>query len=211
MTWRAEHVLLALPPRLATHTIRFAPELPLDLAHEWRSTATWMAPHAKYLAVYELPFWRDRGLSGEARSVCGPLAEIHDASVPNGHAALFGFLGVPARVRRSVAVAVLKAHCREQLARLFGPQAGRPRADALVDWAADPLTATEADLHGSDQHPRAPAAGAARGPWRGRLTGIGSEWSPQFPGYLAGAVDAAERGVKDWLASPPMPSWKATP
>jgi monoamine oxidase len=27
----------------------------------------------------------------------------------------------------------------------------------------------------------------------GRLAGIGSEWSPQFPGYLAGAVEAVER------------------
>jgi monoamine oxidase len=31
------------------------------------------------------------------------------------------------------------------------------------------------------------------------LIGIGSEWSPQFPGYLAGAVDAAERGVRQSL------------
>jgi len=28
-----------------------------------------------------------------------------------------------------------------------------------------------------------------------RLRGIASEWSAQFPGYLAGAVDAAERAV----------------
>jgi hypothetical protein len=31
------------------------------------------------------------------------------------------------------------------------------------------------------------------------MTGIGSEWSPQFPGYLAGAVDAAVRGVQPWI------------
>lgn len=198
---RVEHVLLALPPRLTVHTIAFTPALPLPLARQWRSTDTWMAPHAKYVAIYETPFWREQGLSGEARSACGPLAEIHDASMLDGHAALFGFVGVPARMRRGIADDVLKGHCRAQLGRLFGPQALVPVADVLKDWAADAYTATEADLDGGGQHPEAPGSVADDGPWQGRLTGIGSEWSPQFPGYLAGAVDAAEQGVQAWLAS----------
>jgi monoamine oxidase len=45
------------------------------------------------------PFWREQALSGSARSSIGPMGEIHDVSMPGGHAALFGFLGVPARVR----------------------------------------------------------------------------------------------------------------
>ena len=93
-TWRAEHVLLALPPRLVEHSIEFEPVLPPALARQWRATATWMAPHAKYIAVYDTPFWREQGLSGEARSAIGPLGEIHDASMPGGSAALFGFFGV---------------------------------------------------------------------------------------------------------------------
>jgi len=28
------------------------------------------------------------------------------------------------------------------------------------------------------------------------LTGIASEWSPQFPGYLAGTIEAARLGVQ---------------
>jgi monoamine oxidase len=39
---------------------------------------------------------------------------------------------------------------------------------------------------------------AAEGLWNGYLTGIGSEWSRLFPGYVAGAVDAAEAGVLAW-------------
>lgn len=31
------------------------------------------------------------------------------------------------------------------------------------------------------------------------MTGIASEWSPQFSGYLAGAVDAASEGVNHLL------------
>ncbi|MEO6292400.1 MAG: FAD-dependent oxidoreductase [Burkholderiaceae bacterium] len=195
-TWRAEHVLLALPPRLAENTIAFEPPLPQTLAQQWCATATWMAPHAKYIAIYDTPFWREQGLSGEARSARGPLGEIHDASMPGGGAALFGFFGVPAHVRKSVAEDVLRTHCRAQLVRLFGPQAATPRAEVIKDWAQDRYTATAADLDAVGHHTEAPATTATSGPWRGRLTGIASEWSPQFPGYVAGAIEAASLGVQ---------------
>ncbi|OGB01475.1 MAG: amine oxidase [Burkholderiales bacterium RIFCSPLOWO2_12_FULL_64_99] len=200
-TWRVDQVLLALPPRLAEDRITFEPPLPSDLASRWRATPTWMAPHAKYVAVYDAPFWRDQGLSGSARSALGPMAEIHDVSMPGGHAALFGFVGVPARGRRDVPDGVLRAHCRAQLGRLFGERATTPVADALKDWAMDPLTATDADQDSGGQHGEAPPRCADSGPWQGCLTGIGSEWSRQFPGYLAGAVEAAAHGVQDCLAS----------
>lgn len=199
-TWRAGHVLLALPPRLATG-IAYEPALPAALAREWAATATWMAPHAKYVAVYERPFWREQGLSGSARSHSGPLGEIHDASMPGGSAALFGFLGVPARTRQRLDDETLLACCRAQLVRLFGPQAGAPLADAIKDWSQDVLTATAADLDAGGEHGQAPAAAPAAGLWQGRLSGIASEWSPRFPGYLAGAVEAAALGVQAWQAA----------
>ncbi|SPA02822.1 Amine oxidase [Cupriavidus taiwanensis] len=199
-TIAAEHVLLALPPRLAEATITFAPALPQPLAQQWRATPTWMASQAKYVAVYDGPFWREQGLSGEARSAVGPMAEIHDASMPGGSAALFGFLGVPAGVRRTVAEDVLRTHCRAQFARLFGPRAGKPVADFIKDWAGDGLTATSLDLKvGPPHHAAAPAATVSSGPWQGRITGIASEWSQVFPGYVAGAVDAAGRGTRDLI------------
>ena len=200
-TWRVAHVLLALPPRLAERYIAFDPPLSPPLAHSWRSTATWMAPHAKYVAIYETPFWREQGLSGSVRSDHGPMVEIHDVSMPGGHAALFGFLGVPARVRRNVADDVLRGHCRAQLGRLFGERAASPVADALKDWARDTLTATEDDQEASGHHAEAPSNSATSGPWHDHLTGVGSEWSRQFPGYLAGAVDAAAKGVQRCMAT----------
>lgn len=195
-TWLAEQVLLAIPPRLAATRIEFEPALPDALAQEWKAAPTWMAAHAKYVAVYDTPFWREQGLAGEARSMAGPLAEIHDASMPGGHAALFGFLGLPARMRRRLTGELLRMHCRAQLARIFGPSALHPVTDVIKDWAADPLTATDADQDGMAGHEAAPAPRASSGAWRESLVGIASEWSPRFPGYVAGAIDAADLGVR---------------
>lgn len=196
VSYQVAHVLLAVPPRLAAHTIDFAPALPDALVQQWKSCATWMAPHAKYLAVFDKPFWREQGLSGEARSSAGPLTEIHDASAHGGHAALFGFLGVPAHVRTQVPEADLLNHCRAQLVRLFGHSANAPQVELLKDWASDPNTAVASDQNaGLHQVTRLPVT-APSGMWRNRLIGIASEWSPEFSGYVAGAVDAARRGVE---------------
>jgi monoamine oxidase len=157
-----------------------------------------MAPHAKYIAVFETQFWREQGLSGEAQSTVGPMAEIHDASTEDGQAALFGFFGIPAVVRAQVTESELKALCRKQLVRLFGQEAAVPVVEYVKDWANDSRTATEADqqpgLHQTDF-----PSSSLSGVWQRHLTGIGSEWSPDFPGYLAGAVDAAQRGVEALL------------
>ncbi|MDY6888791.1 MAG: FAD-dependent oxidoreductase [Pseudomonadota bacterium] len=194
-----EHVMLALPPRLAASQITFTPALPSDLVTQWQNTATWMAPHAKYIAVYDTPFWRKQTLSGSARSSVGPMAEIHDASNPQGQAALFGFIGIPADDRKRISNEDFITHCRAQLVRLFGAQAATPKADIIKDWAQDPLTATHLDTHAANTHAPAPYITAQNGPWYQNLVGIGSEWSVQFPGYVAGAVDAANIGVELYL------------
>ena len=190
----AEQVLLAMPPRLVESQLMFSPALPDELARQWRETDTWMAPHAKYMAVFDRPFWRDQGLSGEARSAVGPMVEIHDASAADGKAAVFGFLGVPADIRSRVSDKELMTACREQFVRLFGAQAATPEAEFLKDWAREVHTATVADQRTSGDHP-VPALSPSSGVWAQRLTGIGSEWSREFTGYLAGAIDATNRGL----------------
>jgi len=192
---RASQVLLALPPRLAASVMTFDPALPDPLQREWADTATWMAPHAKYLAVYDVPFWRNVDLSGAARSDMGPMVGIHDASSRDGDGALFGFIGIPAEARASVTEETLRFHCRAQLVRLFGARAAAPKAEWLKDWAADPDTATADDRRPAEEHAAVPSTTPQAGTWRHRLFGVSSEWSPRFPGYVAGAIDAAERGV----------------
>lgn len=193
-TTRASRVLLALPPRLLEATVTFSPALDAASAERWRATPTWMAPHAKVLALYDKPFWREAGLSGTAQSMAGPLVEIHDATTASGQAALFGFLGVPAERRAAVGEEMLVAGAIQQLVLLFGPQAASPIGTLFKDWAADALTATHTDRLGGGPPVGTgqPWVGEA---WRDRVSLAGSETATFEPGYLAGAVDAAERAV----------------
>jgi monoamine oxidase len=192
----ASHVVLALPPRLLAATVSFSPALDEATASRWRGTPTWMAPHAKFFALYDHPFWLDAGLSGTAQSMTGPLVEIHDATTAAGQAALFGFVGIAAAQRRAIGREAITAASVRQLVTLFGPDAGTPRATLWKDWAADALTATEEDWT-DGAHPVVDDRAWIDGEWRDRVILAGSETSRTEPGYLAGAVYAAECAVAE--------------
>ncbi len=191
----ASSVILALPPRLLAARLQWSPALPAELPQHWADAPTWMAGHAKLVALYPRPFWRAAGLSGSAVSQVGPLAEVHDASDAGGlHAALFGFVGVPAPWRRRMGRQGLIDAALAQLARLFGAEALAPQAVHLQDWADEVDTATPADAQAASAHP-APVSTALPAPWRDRIHLAGSEFAPDYAGYLEGAVIAAERAV----------------
>ena len=195
----ADQVILALPPRLLAATVDFAPTLEQETRQLWRRTATWMAPHAKFFALYEHPFWRQSGLSGTAQSGLGPLMEIHDATLASGPAALFGFVGLDHVQRTAVGEESLVRAAVAQLVRLFGPMAGTPQATLFKDWTADGLTATQADAQ-VEGHPLPHPGPWISGDWADRMSLAGSETSATAPGYLAGALDAAERAVKETIS-----------
>ena len=187
-------VIAAMPPRLLEATVTFDPPQDAEIRKLWRETPTWMAPSAKFIAIYDQPFWHAAGLSGTAQSLVGPLAEIHDASTASGQSALFGFLGISADQRANHGNEPLTRACLAQLARIYGPMALAPRATPYKDWAADSLTATALDRV-SAGHVVPRTAPWVLGSWADRLTLGGSETSPSEPGYLAGAIAAAERAV----------------
>lgn len=200
----ASQVIAALPPRLLEASITFEPAIDPAIRLRWRDTPTWMAPHAKFIAVYDSPFWRLAGLSGMAQSAVGPMGEIHDATSASGAAALFGFLGIDADRRKTAGTALLTRACLDQLVRLFGDEARRAVATLLMDWTAEVFTATADDRRGG-AHPVPQRGPWVSGAWRDRLSLAGSETSATDPGYLAGAIDTASRaaaGVLQQIAVP---------
>ena len=96
----------------------------------------------KTMAIYETPFWREEGLSGQATSDVGPARVVFDNSPPDGSpGVLLGFLeGRLARSGargppRSAATAILAGH-----ARLFGERAARPERFIERVWAEEEWT-----------------------------------------------------------------------
>ncbi|MBS0124175.1 flavin monoamine oxidase family protein [Thetidibacter halocola] len=186
------HVVLALPPRLVAG-MHFDPPLPDAAMQGLRAIPTWMAGHAKFVAVYDRPFWREAGLSGDAMSRHGPLAEIHDACGPDGRpAALFGFIGVPADLRAGQS-AELRAAALAQLTRLFGPDAAAPTTTALQDWSAETATASWQDRTPPRSHPDYGLPGSLARLRDGRLHLAATETAPEMGGLMEGALASAER------------------
>jgi monoamine oxidase len=148
-----------------------------------------MAGQAKAVAVYNRPFWRDLGLSGEAISHIGPLSQIHDASPAEGaEAALIGFVG-----RRPVSAEDII----NQLVALFGPEAASPYKVLVQDWDEEPETTSLADR----QHPGQPNAHmAAKLQMEGNLIWAGAEAALESTGLVEGALAAAEQAAARLLS-----------
>ncbi len=190
-TITADRIVLCIPPRLAAR-LRFTPALPDNALAALNAIPTWMGAHAKFVAVYPSPFWRKDGLSGDASSRRGPLAEIHDASPEDGSfGALFGFVGLPAAVRAQAGDAVQSA-ALAQLENLFGPQAGAPIAATLMDWSQAPFTATAADSTPPPGHPPYTMPAPLRRIWDDKLIFAITEMAPDNGGLIEGALAAAE-------------------
>jgi monoamine oxidase len=194
-TITADQIALCIPPRLAAE-LRFTPALPDDAMAALHAIPTWMGAHAKILAVYPTPFWRKDGLSGDASSRRGPLAEIHDASPADGSfGALFGFVGVPADVRAQAGEAV-QAAALAQLENLFGAQAGAPITATLMDWSQAPFTATTADATPPRGHPPYTMPAPLHRIWEDKLIFAVTEMAPDNGGLIEGALAAAEAAAQ---------------
>lgn len=193
-SFQASSVILALPPRLLAATVSFLPQLPEPALRAFSATLTWMAGDAKFFALYNQPFWRSEGLSGSLFSECGPLSEFHDAALPDGPAALLGFV-VPNRQQRlAMGEAELISKCLAQITKALGPRATDPITAFVQDWSTEPLTSTPTDVP-LFEHPTYGLPAVTQGLWEGRLHFAGTEAAPEHGGYMEGALEAAENVI----------------
>jgi monoamine oxidase len=188
----ADHVVLAVPPALAVDSITIAPALPPRVQSLAENTAVWMGAVVKAVAVYDRTFWREQGLAGAAISHLGPFRELHDHSGPGGSpAAIFGFAGsdqfAGATTERTAAAFA------EQLGRIFGPDAARPRRVHVADWSRERWTSPAAPspraTTSTYSHPR------LREPLHGRLHLASTETAADHAGHVEGAIRAGARAA----------------
>lgn len=189
----ADIVISTLPPALLARSIHFEPELPAQLMQIAQETHTWMGDSVKAALVYKQPFWQKSAGGGTLFSHAGPASEFYDQSNFGGtQFALCGFIN-PACSQLSVTERTQQIVA--QLTRILGSEAQAYSQYREVLWAREVFT----------RHPDTPATIPhqhhghkifGQSFWQGKLMISGSETSPQFGGYMEGAVVAAMNTVR---------------
>lgn len=135
----ARATVVAVAPNLAAG-IRFSPALPA-----WRmrlQQASSQGSVTKFLAVYDHPFWREDGLSGEGFAPFGLVRELYDNTPPSAAAGvLCTFLpGEQADLVARMRPDARRAAILEGLAAFVGPEALRATELIETDWSAEEWT-----------------------------------------------------------------------
>jgi len=195
-SWQPQHVVIAVPPAVAVTTIRLPHSLPTNLMAVSLRTPVWMSDTIKVVAMYDEPFWRTDGLAGAAISRVGPLHEMHDLSGPEGSpAAIFGF------ARASQPNGLDETDVRAQLARIFGPRAGVPQKLQIQDWSREqwtnPAASAEEYVSSAPDHSLFGHAVYQQPHLGRRLHWSSTETAPHYAGHIEGALEAAERTMRD--------------
>ena len=193
-TVQAKQVIVAVPPPLALG-IDWSPVLPARRHQLLRNMP--MGQLMKCDAVYEKPFWRDKGLSGSGVATYGAVRAMFDNSPEDAAVGvLLGFVGgstwetygrMPLTERRA---AVLKG-----FALFVGDEALNPIEYVEHDWTLDEWTM------GSPIASPTPGAITAFGSTIrepvGRVHWAGTETATYWSGFMDGAVRAGERAATE--------------
>jgi monoamine oxidase len=198
LTIRGKRVIVAMAPSLAGR-IAYEPKLP-----PLRDQLSQRVPNGSVIkceAVYERPFWRDAGLTGQAVSDALPVRVTFDNTPPGGSpGVLLGFIeGEAARAWGPRSLADRRQAVLENFATYFGKAALEPTAYYEKNWSNDGWTRGcytgfmgPGTLLDFGPALRAPA---------GRIHWAGTETSTIWAGYMDGAVRSGQRAAAEVLAA----------
>ncbi len=197
LTVKAKQAIVAIPPALAAR-IDYEPILPFE--RDQLTQRYGQGTLTKVAAVYDRPFWRDQGLTGQALSASGPVSATFDDSPPTGGpGVVFGFVGGDeARAYSAMSPGTRRAAVLSQFVTFFGSQARSPKAFFETTWAAEQWTRgcpvgipAVGALYAYGARLRRPV---------GRIHWAGTETSDYWNGYMDGAVRSGERAAAEVLA-----------
>lgn len=184
----ADKVILCIPPRLAAAQIQFSPGLPDTLSTILSQVQTWMAGAVKFTLEYNDAFWRKEGYSGMLYSHAGMIMEMYDHT--NFEENKFGFTGFLNSSAASYAPEVRKEFVLRQLGELLGEKALKPVAYYDKVWTDEFISAGDQVVqrpHQNNGHPL-----LQQDYMNGKLYFAATETAAAFPGYMEGAVIAAQ-------------------
>ncbi|HEU5439017.1 MAG TPA: flavin monoamine oxidase family protein [Ktedonobacterales bacterium] len=194
----AERAIIAIPPPLAGR-LRYAPALP-----GYRDQLTQRMPMGsvyKVHCLYDAPFWREEGLTGQVSSDSGPVRITFDNSPPAGTpGVLLGFIeGDEARYWGRRPMEERRAAALACFGRYFGERAAAPQEYVEYSWAEEEFSRG------------CYAAYMPTGVWTaygealrepiGRIHWAGTETATIWNGYMDGAVQSGERAAAEVLAA----------
>lgn len=191
---RARAVICTTPPALALD-ISFDPPLSEDRVALYRRA---VAGHeTKTLAIYDAPFWRTGGLSGQSALPGGPAEVTIDASPADGSAgvlACFDF-GPVAEKLDELAEDDRRTRVLASLARRFGPAAAAPREVVTTSWWHEPWS------RGCSMAHYGPGVLTAYGHLlrtpHGRVHFAGTETATRAHGAVEGALASGQRAAAE--------------
>jgi monoamine oxidase len=195
---RGERAIIAIPPLLAGR-IEYEPALPA-----LREQLTQRMPQGSYIkcmAVYDKPFWREEGLTGEALYDEGPVNLTFDNTPPEGApGVLLGFIcGDDARKWIDADPGERGQAVIGCFTRLFGQRAAVPRRYIEKNWATERWTG------GCPTSFFPPGGWTSYGPALrtpvGPIHWAGTETARQWTGYMEGALESAERAAAEVLTA----------
>jgi monoamine oxidase len=192
-TFTARRAVVCLPPNLSAR-IDFEPSIASRSAIQNRYV---MGQTIKCHVLYDEPFWRGAGMSGEVVATHGPISVVFDNSpADESCGALLAFsVGSAGLALGTKSESDRKAIVVGQLERWFGPKARDVRGYIDRDWSAERFTG------GCPVASPVPGALAAYGPALRARTGsihwAGTETSDRWAGYMEGAVLSGERAAAE--------------
>lgn len=190
-------VVLAIPPKLWSKKIIFTPQLPNNLMTIAKQTHTWMEDSIKVALVYEQPFWQNEKHSGTLFSNSGPITELYDhCNHERSKYALCGFINSSFK---SLNYSKRRQLVINQLKNVFGA-----KAEIFLDykeciWSNEEYTfeKSETPLYPHQNNGNPIFSNAF---FDDRVFISSSESAPEFPGYMDGAVYAANAAAKKIIA-----------
>jgi monoamine oxidase len=192
-------VIVAIPPTLAGR-IDYHPILPPE--RDQLTQRYGQGTLTKVAAVYDKPFWRDKGLTGQAVSIDGLVSATFDDSPQGGGVGgvgvLFGFVGGDsARAYQRLSPQDGRDKVLGEFASFFGDEARNAKDYFDTRWTTEQWTrgcpvgiAGPGTLLAYGEQLRAPV---------GTIHWAGTETSTYWNGYMDGAVRSGQRAAKEVL------------
>lgn len=192
---RARKVIVAMSPAIAGQ-IEYRPGLPAARAGIHRGFH--MGAVSKFAAIYRRPFWREKGLSGQAYGAGRPI-DVTFESYADGRHILMGFISADAMRRLDHAPeSRLVTECIGNFVDLFGPEAADYLDYGVFKWDLEPWS------RGGPTGVAGPGVLTRYGPALrepvGPIHWAGTETADYWTGYMDGAVRAGQRAAREILA-----------